>query len=384
MSSDARPSTALQAAKLAAWVRARDVALTDGPAFAPGPVVHAAEESWLFVDPAEPPFGVGAALAWARRHARSQVHLVTEDETRAAALARRAACFDAGPQVWLAQGAELVPVGEAPPLPVGLSPHPEAELFAPVLRAAGLEVVVEAGVLRGELRGLEVARVAPRESGGAAPRESGGVVRDTPGQGAVPEVVVDVPGIRQDQMTVWELRVGVGSVDQEISALVNESRPASATLDDAVRLVRRHRRPGAPPHPLNQLVPERWLRTVLLHRPDLVGARSLAAIEPVPPRRDLRSRGVAPMLGVGLDGDAVIVVASCGLDLEAIPAAAEARAAYAPGAKLVLAIPAADVHRVTEELASSLREPARIVALPDGWVSLDAVPAGSHHEEELT
>ena len=39
----------------------------------------------------------------------------------------------------------------------------------------------------------------------------------------------------------------------------------------AADIVRGYRRPGASPHPLNQLVPERWLRWLIVQQPELVG-----------------------------------------------------------------------------------------------------------------
>jgi hypothetical protein len=231
----------------------------------------------------------------------------------------------------------------APPAPAGHVPAPEAELFVPLLRDAGLEVVVEDGIVRGELLGLEVARVAADDSG--------------------------------DPDAPLKLRVGVGRFDQEASELVHLDQPDATVLAAAVSLVSEHRRPGAAPHPLNQLVPERWLRSVLKTRPDLVGARELDAVSPVPPRRNLRERSVAPLLGHALDGSPLVVVASHGVDLDAVPAAADARATHAPEAALVLAVPARDVHPVTAALAAALVTAARVVAVPDEWALLAAEPA---------
>jgi hypothetical protein len=61
------------------------------------------------------------------------------------------------------------------------------------------------------------------------------------------------------------------------------------------------------------------------------------------------------------------VACSVGIDLDLVPTAAEMRALHAPGARLVLAVPARDDHPVTRRIASRLREPAEIVALPDDW-----------------
>ena len=73
-------------------------------------------------------------------------------------LARRAQAFTLPVTVW-----RVVPPTCAWTTPAGFSPPPPlpsaAAAFADVLRAAGVEPVVEFGVLTGELLGLEVARV---------------------------------------------------------------------------------------------------------------------------------------------------------------------------------------------------------------------------------
>ena len=74
--------------------------------------------------------------------------------------------------MWLVDGRELRPVDPAPT--PARRPTPAAELLRPLLVDAGLEVVVEDGILRAEIIGLEVARIVPADDEGDARLEGGG------------------------------------------------------------------------------------------------------------------------------------------------------------------------------------------------------------------
>jgi hypothetical protein len=71
----------------------------------------------------------------------------------------------------------------------------------------------------------------------------------------------------------------------------------AARLADVVALVARHRRPGAAPHPLNMLGPERALRARVVADPSLVGADTLVPVPPVVEPPDLRTATPAPAVG---------------------------------------------------------------------------------------
>ena len=254
---------------------------------------------------------MGAALAWAWKHDAAEVHVVVDDGDAAAVLARRAGCFAPPPTVWH----DGWPVDAAPPVVQPPVP-PEAADLAPLLVAAGAEPVVEHGVLIGEVLGLEVCRV--------------------------------VDG---------RLEVGVGKHDREAQRMVHGDESSEDALHAAVRIVC-EQRPA-------DLATERWLRSVVVHRPELVGCRGLAPVAPPLPRRDLRVPQAAAALG-----DGVLVACSVGIDLDLVPTAADTRLAHAPDARLVLVVPEGDDHPVTRALAAALREPAEVRTVPAEWRSL--------------
>jgi hypothetical protein len=137
----------------------------------------------------------------------------------------------------------------------------------------------------------------------------------------------------------------------------------------AVEFVAGVRAAGAQRHPLNQLVPERWLRSVLVARPELVGAAELRPVGSAVPRRNLKEAGVASALGVDLEGRPLVVTCSTGVDLELVPCAADDRLTHAPGARLILAVPSRDALPITTQLAEHLALPADVVTVDDTWRS---------------
>ncbi len=192
-------------------------------------------------------------------------------------------------------------------------------------------------MVRGELAGLEVARVVHERSGSA--------------------VRLDVP----------ELEVGVGAADRELTAMLHGALEPAVRLARVVDIVARWRRDGAPRHPLNSLVPERWLRSALVAGPERMGLSALVPVSLAVPRADLRRPGCAAALGTTAQGGSVVVVASVGVDPDLVLAAADTRAGIAPDAELWLVVPERDQHPMTRALAARLERPARIVTPPADW-----------------
>jgi hypothetical protein len=131
----------------------------------------------------------------------------------------------------------------------------------------------------------------------------------------------------------------------------------------------------APPHLANRLAGERWLRSVVIARPQLVGAAHLVPAPPPLPRADLLQPLPAPAAGVDQNDRAVLVVCSTGIDPNLVPAAADARLADGRSdCRLILVVPEGDDHPVTRALAANLRQPADVVTVPAGWRALSPVP----------
>ncbi len=290
--------------------------------------------SWVLVE-GDPLKAFGPALVWAARQGADDVHLLVDED--AAVLARRATCFAPSPSVWQIDGRALLPVAPAPP--AAPLPAPSAPSLAELLVDADLEVVVEQGIVRGEVRGLEVARVVHGASTAGMP--------------------LDEP----------ILEVGVGHADRELTAMLHGGLSPLDQLARVVEIVRAQRRPGAERHPLNQLAPERWLRSLLLEDPARIGLRRLRPVEPAVARPNLRDTAVAMAAGEADDGARVVVACSVGVDLDLVPASADTRLSVDPEARLLLVVPERDAHAVTRDLAARLVRPAEVVTVDDHWRS---------------
>jgi hypothetical protein len=274
----------------------------------------------------EPRKALGSALALARRHGGAAVHVVVEHD--AGLLARRASQLAAPPTIWWLVG-DVLERAEPEPLPVQPPLDPRIRPFADRLVAAGCDPVVEHGRLVGEVNGLEVARVA--------------IVDGEP-----------------------RLEVGVGRFDREANDELAGGEPGDDALQRAVDHVRRFRTDDGVAHPLKLVAASRWLRTRVLADPALVGADHLAPMAPTVEPPDLRTPWPAPATGIDREGAPLVVVCSVGVDLDLVPAAADARLADGRGARLVLAVPERDAHPVTVALAAMLAEPATVVPLSIG------------------
>ncbi len=323
--------SSLLTAKLRALVGAPDAERADFPG---GAALVDGTTAWLLLD-ATPLTAFGPALIWAERAGVQELTLLVDDADAAPVVARRARLFRDPPTVLVVSGPSTA-VAE----PVMAADHwdaPATPELAEQLIDADLEVVVEDGIVRGEVLGLEVARIVHGTTSSGTP--------------------IDAPVIE----------VGVGAADREMTAMVHGGLPSMDQLRRVRDIVLEHRRADALRHPLNLLAPERWLRSRLLREPGLVGCAELRAAPPAVPRPNLRDPGVAFALGVDLDGETVVVACSVGVHLDLVPAAADARGVLAPSARLLLALPARDAHPVTRALAARLRSPAELVPLESDW-----------------
>ncbi len=301
--------------------------------------------AYLFAPSADAATLAGAML-WAIRHDADDLVLLTDD--LGGDVARMATSFTLPVAIRSVQGASSVGVEPAPhPEAVGPPGAAEAAGLIAQLVDAGLDVVVEDGIVRGEVRGLEVARLVvwPVESGGDG---------------------------------LLHLEAGVGRFDRDAVAAMHQGEPPTATLARSVSLVRSERVPGGSTHPLARLARERWLRSVVLADPALVGAAQLRPVQTTVSRDNVRDVSPAAALGVAIDGSPLLVVCSTGADLGFVPIAADTRSWLAPGARLVLAVPERDRLALLEHLADLLTEPADVVAVAAPWetTDLDDGPGG--------
>jgi len=290
--------------------------------------------AWVLIDDGEVS-RFGPALAWATSAGATEVHVIVEESVPGGAgvIARRSTQFAANLTVWRASGRELLraqpPATDGSPSdPAGSSPLEDE--IASLLEAHGAVPVVEHGVLRGEVLGLEVARVV-----------------------------------------AGRLVVGVGRHDRHARSEMRPGEDLASALDEAVEAVRRWRRHGVVRHPANTLARGRWLRATVCSRPSLAGLESLEPVAPPLPWFDLPEAGSAPGVGTRPDGSRAVVVCSTGVDLDLVPTAADCRLLYgSAGESLLLVVPAGDDLPVTRRLAAMLANPAEVVPVAPGWESL--------------
>ena len=367
---------ALHAAKLRALTRAvLDVELAEVSGTDDGALAVAEEPNPSVVCLAQqrPERALGGALALALRTKCDAVHVFADD--RSDVLARRAACFSTPPIIWQIDGASAT-IAEPAPRPVEPAPPRVPELVA-MLRAVGVDVAVEHGVITGEVEGLEVARIVADVDTDAALvaaliAESREPADDGDGSDESPDA-------SSEQGSAWKIEVGVGAHDREAFSLMHAHEPTPDAIARVAGVVRAHRSPGASPHPLNRLASARWLRTLLLRRPELVGARHLGPASPPVPRSGPKDLSPAVAYGVRADGSRMVVVASVGIDLNLVPFGADACAFLDPDADLVLALPERDAHDVITAMAALLERPAGIAPIDDGWRGdADGSPQGEH------
>jgi hypothetical protein len=222
---DRRP--ALIAAALQALARDhRNISDSAVIPFPGGAGIHDASGSFVWLDE-QPERLLGAAIALHLRKATNRLDIVLPDVHRklAPTVARRAAQWNIPIDVFSLEGTSLETV-QPQPADAEADCEFDSDQFRAVISEAGAEVVIEHGVLTGEVAGLEVCRVVFEEE--------------------------------------WRLRVGVGSQDREAFHMLHGDAPALESLVRVVEFVQLYRRPSADPHPLNRLSPERWMRSTFL------------------------------------------------------------------------------------------------------------------------
>lgn len=290
-----------------------------------GAALEIAGQAWVLVEERhERSLGIG--LAWMQRVGAGALHVLTEQS--AGDIARRATSFALDITVWEVRDRALV---SAQPRVLGVEPEPQAAHleFGSVILDSGADVVIEHGIVSGEVLGLEVCRV------------------------------VDDPVTGRSR-----LEVGVGVHDREAFALMHGDTPTADSLRRIVDVVRRHRQPGADPHPLNRLAAERALRHRIVAEPERIDARHLRPVSSPTPRANVKDAVPCAAIGETANGENLIAVFSTGIDLDVVPTSADIRSWHGvPDAQLVIVVPERDASPVTHRLARALREPAMLVGV---------------------
>ena len=262
---------------------------------------------------------LGGAVVWATRAGVSELHVLAEHLTGDDA--RRAELFSLPIRLWRVSGRSIAPVS-ATRYTAPRPPDAGEMLFAEAIVESGAEAVVDHGVLRAEVLGLEVAMV-------------------TRGDDGVPY-----------------LAVGVGRHDRLAQAMMFGTADSATSLRTAVEAVRNFRRGDAGVHPANQLAPERWLRCIVA-----ASDPSLGPVESTEPARLKRS---SPAMLINDAGD-LVVACTTAVDLDAIAVAADTQAVLAPNADLRIVMPKSSRVPAMELLVAALREPASIHLVDDAW-----------------
>lgn len=323
---DAERRSQLLSLKLRALVRDHTGGDDSGEAlvFPLGAAIARVDGLWLLVDgPAHRT--LGPALAWSlSRDLGTPIKVLVERDS--GVLARRAAHFGLDLEIWHVDDRQLLPAIADPHVP--LTPARAEHLaFTELIESAGADVVVEHGVVAGEVRGLELCRVVDDETTGEA-----------------------------------RLEVGMGAHDREAFAMVHGHLPTRDALRQVIDVVAPHRVEDAPQHPFNQFAAERLLRWNALRDPSGIGCDMLYAVEPPLPRQNVKDAVPCAARGTTNDGREVVAVFAHGVDLDVVPFAVDVAGREGVGGALVV-LRSRDVVPSIERLAAASTTPVQVVAI---------------------
>ncbi|MDA3031361.1 MAG: hypothetical protein O3B90_03435 [Actinomycetota bacterium] len=304
-----------------------------------------ADVAWVLVD-GDASRLLGASLAWAIRHGASALNVVAD--VGGGTVARRAEMFDFPINVWFPQVRTLLPT-VAEPLPERRSASMDNPDLIEMITNSGAVVNVEHGTIAGEVRGLEICRIVDQPTVGFFAELSNGIVPASGSNGAL------------DRGDGVRLEVGVGAADREAFQMLHGDLPTAEALMSVVATVITHRSASARQHPLNRLGVERYLRWEAEQDPSRVGLASLRSAEPPAPRPNLKDPIPCVAAGSTADDQAVHVVFSSGVDLDAVPFVADVQRMV--GTPVRLAVPTRDLVPVTREMAELLLKPIELIAL---------------------
>lgn len=267
------------------------------------------------------PAELAAAIVHAARAgARS---LVLHADEAAGTAARLARCLDPGFEITVREVRGSTSAPATPdPLPVVLPGADDAGPLVSELESIGLEVVLEQGEWRGELAGLEVARIVrwPSETGGD---------------------------------DLLHIEAGVGRFDRDATALMHGVEDPETALRRAMDAVSARRHPGVATNPVSVLARSRWMRSAAVTDPGALGLVDLQPVETTFPPASVREERPAAALGHRGDGESVLVVFGAGTGFELVPVAVDTRELQAPGRTVVLVVPPRDHMASLDELVAA-------------------------------
>ena len=280
---------------------------------------------WTALIEVSPQRSFGQALVLAARHDAESLDVLVSEES--ASVARRAQLFEPAPRIWRVDGTDLA-LAEPSIVAVKDAPELTAEVES-LLDIDDVDVIIEHGWAIAECRGLEVGRVS---------------------------------GLGDEQ----RLDVGVGAYDQGAFAVMHPHLTPTDALAEVVGQVMSFRKRGGEPHPINRLARERWVRWELIADPSILGLDKLQAVEPMAERDGIRDVAIASAVGETSAGERVLVACSVGIDLDAVPAAADLADRHETD-RIILVIPERDQHPLIRAVAQRSRRPIEFVTAPEPW-----------------
>lgn len=192
--------------------------------------------------------------------------------------------------------------------------------------------------------------------------EAGTVPVDDFGRLVAEAVGLEVARAQLDNDGNLEVAVGVGQADRELHALVHSNLTTVDAVTRANEMVSEFRKPNAEPHPLNRLGRARWLRSLAVAAPALVG---VGVLSPVPPLR-FRDTVLGTEPTCAISGSSVAVF-SAGVDPDLVPEALEYRDRHDPNAELVIVMTANDTLPTVGRLIDTCVN-TRVVEVSTPWV----------------
>ena len=292
--------------------------------FTPGAAFVTDDAAWFLID-GDAIRSLGAVIAWSAANGIDKpLNILCEQN--AGIVARRAGFVTADVTVWQVDDRSVMPAEPAPHIESKV-PAMGHMALASLIESGGAEIVIEHGVVLGEVRGLEMCRVV-----------------DDPFTGEA------------------RVEVGLGAHDREAFAMVHGHLPTEDAMRQVITAVLPHRSFEADHHPFNRFGVERLLRWNAMQDPASVGCASLAPAEPPVVRTNVKDAVPCVAIGIDADGNTVAVTFVNGIDLDAVPFALDA-ADRLGASRAVLAMRSRDITRSTNTLVSMARTPLSLVSI---------------------